>query len=81
MECFDGYLVQEYLDLKKQVMGATIVGLVYHIWWNRNDSLWNDKVQMVEACVQTVQYSIKNRMLNSYWKKNTQEDRSWFEAL
>ncbi|XP_062074820.1 uncharacterized protein LOC133778814 [Humulus lupulus] len=43
---------------KKKVIWAAIASMVYQIWINRNDCLWNQKIQTITACVQTLFYVI-----------------------
>ncbi|XP_062075913.1 uncharacterized protein LOC133780047 [Humulus lupulus] len=66
---------------KKQVLRATVASLVYQIWVNRNDCLWNQKMQTIAACVQVIKCNVKHRITSIRTKQFTQKEKEWFDTL
>uniref|UniRef100_A0A803PH97 Reverse transcriptase domain-containing protein n=1 Tax=Cannabis sativa TaxID=3483 RepID=A0A803PH97_CANSA len=49
-------------SFKKKVLAAAVAGLVYSIWHTRNDKIWNNKIDNVDAIVKKNQLTIKHRI-------------------
>ncbi|KAM6552851.1 hypothetical protein CsatB_013613 [Cannabis sativa] len=64
---------------RKQVFSAIIVGLVYFIWQQRNDKIWQENSRQMH--IQELKWQIKTRITCVLPKKIEQEDRRWFEYL
>ncbi|KAM6587728.1 hypothetical protein CsatA_010333 [Cannabis sativa] len=68
-------------SFKKKVLAAVVAGLVYSIWHTRNDKLWNNRINNVDAIVKKVQLTVKHRIDSLCPKKVSQIDREWYQNL
>ncbi|XP_062118688.1 uncharacterized protein LOC133832345 [Humulus lupulus] len=66
---------------RKQVYSTTVAALVYHLWWCRNEALWNHKVYRVSIVVRRIQSNVKNRVRSYMPNKIQHIDQDWFDQL
>ncbi|XP_062085293.1 uncharacterized protein LOC133791380 [Humulus lupulus] len=66
---------------RKKVFSATVAAMVYHLWWCRNEALWNHKVYKVSIVVERIQNNVKNRVRSYMPNKIQQIDQDWFDQL
>ena len=62
-------------------MRAIIAACTYHIWRNRNEVLWTQKVWTIAHTVQSIQQDVKNRLSVVLPKKLVYKDRCWYEKI
>ena len=62
-------------------MAAVVASLVYHIWYARNDKVWNDVNESAVVIVRKTNQTVKNRVAQVWPKKVSIEDTNWFSAL
>ncbi|KAF4378639.1 hypothetical protein G4B88_031243, partial [Cannabis sativa] len=49
-------------SFKKKVLAGAVARLVYSIWHTRNEKIWNNKIDNVDAIVKKVQLTVKHRI-------------------
>ncbi|KAM6563484.1 hypothetical protein CsatB_023482 [Cannabis sativa] len=65
----------------KVVLVAAVVALVYHLWKNRNDILWNSTKQAQEQVVHVTKEDVKSRVVCNWPKYVKPVDGCWFSTL
>uniref|UniRef100_A0A803QE60 Reverse transcriptase domain-containing protein n=1 Tax=Cannabis sativa TaxID=3483 RepID=A0A803QE60_CANSA len=66
---------------RKAVITAAVATLVYHVWKNRNDLLWNSRRIAQDVVVRAIKEDVKNRVLCNWPKKYKSADADWFALL
>ena len=66
---------------KKQVYATSVAALVYHVWWTRNEALWNHKVTAASVVSHRIQLNVIDRYYCNYSKKRAQKDREWLREI
>lgn len=65
---------------QKQVINIVICA-AYQIWWERNDVIWNSKVEMVYKHVYRIKYTIIDRIYTILPKKISRRDKMWLREI
>ncbi|XP_030483344.2 uncharacterized protein LOC115699938 [Cannabis sativa] len=65
----------------KAVITAAVAALVYNVWKNRNDLIWNSRRIAQDVVVRAIKEDVKNRVLCNWTKKHKPVDANWFALL
>ena len=66
---------------KRQVGLAASAAVVYKVWLNRNQAVWNQVVNTISHTVNEMKYIMKNRIVQILNTKVADNDRRWIENL
>ncbi|XP_010685049.2 uncharacterized protein LOC104899534 [Beta vulgaris subsp. vulgaris] len=66
--------------VQKKFMAAVFSGLVYHIWWVRNEAIWNQVVCRPEAVFKRLKQIIQQRIKMVHSKKLSIRDQRWINS-
>lgn len=83
----DGTWVDHYLyrkrhfKFRRSVQLAKLEALVYFIWRNKNEALWNFKVGSIDSTIRRIQNIVNQRVYSWLLRKISDDDRRWFKKL
>uniref|UniRef100_A0A803Q7F3 Reverse transcriptase zinc-binding domain-containing protein n=1 Tax=Cannabis sativa TaxID=3483 RepID=A0A803Q7F3_CANSA len=66
---------------KKQVLAASIAGLVYTLWRARNSKIWEETQVDIDRLIQQAKLTVKQRITLCWPKKVKDMDKEWFQKL
>ncbi|XP_048498159.1 uncharacterized protein LOC125496676 [Beta vulgaris subsp. vulgaris] len=67
--------------VKKRFMAAVFSGLVYQIWWVRNEAIWNHVVSKPEFIFRKLKQLIQQRIRLVLPHKITARDQLWIDSM
>ncbi|XP_048502674.1 uncharacterized protein LOC104897263 [Beta vulgaris subsp. vulgaris] len=68
-------------NFRRKVVRAGIIAVVYKIWQERNNVLWNSQVRTIVSVVNDVKYIVKERVRTRLGKKVKDRDVVWLQSL
>ena len=65
----------------QKVIRAGIIAVVYKIWQERNNVMWNSQVRTVSSVVNDVKYIVKERVRTRLVRNMKDSDIAWLQSL
>ncbi|XP_048494733.1 uncharacterized protein LOC125494897 [Beta vulgaris subsp. vulgaris] len=66
---------------RKNVISVVYNGIVYSLWWARNEAVWNMTVWNTSGVVKKIKQMVVNRIKSVNLQKMSSSDKQWLESL
>ena len=66
---------------KQRVIQAAVVAVLYHLWHQRNNAVWNGKLQRPSVLVGHIRREVYMRIVSIMPRKATRAEKDWFYSV